>query len=134
MESFSSRSYQPRQSQFGAQGRSTGPLAPVPTTDFQSIEDFEFYRVGTTSYRISVTPSKAIHTSPYLVGGSILRRPLGSLQGSRFSFQKLLGLACWNRPIAQVKLLNLFRSQTHKDLSHHQNCLFSHILLNFYFS
>ena len=63
MESFSSRSYQPRQSQFGAQGRSPGPLAPAPPTDFQSIDDFEFYRVGTTLYRLSV---KTIERNPYV--------------------------------------------------------------------
>ena len=62
-ENFPSRSSQPRQPQFAAQARSTEPQGTAPGPHFQTIDDFEFYRLGTTSYRLS---GKTIECNPYV--------------------------------------------------------------------
>ena len=42
---------------------SRGPQAPPPQTEFLSHEDFEFYRLSNTSYRLSVL---TIESQPYV--------------------------------------------------------------------
>ena len=113
MENFPSRSYQPRQPLYGAQGRSTGPLPPAPATDFQTIDDFEFYRVGTSSSRLSVN---TIERNPYI---SVSHWWLNTAQAAWFPSRKQIFLpktarfGFWNRLIARIKLFNQFLSQTH---------------------
>ena len=127
MDNFPSRSYQPRQSQYGAQARSTGPLPAAPPTDFQTIDDFEFYRVGTTSYRLSVN---TIERNPYV---SVSHWWFNTAQAAWFPSRKQIFLpkAAWFGLLEQAdrasQVIQPIPEPSPPGLSDHQNCFLNHI-------
>ena len=124
MENYRARSYLPRQHQFAAQGRSTGPLAPAPPTDFQTIDDFEFYRVGTTSYRLSVS---TIERNPYV---SVSHWWFNTAQAAWFPSRKQIFLpkaarfGLLEQADRASRVIQPIPEPIQQGLSDHQNCLF----------
>ena len=114
----------PRQTLYATSPGARAVIAPGPPTDFQTVDDFEFYRVGTTSYRISVS---TIEHKPYI---SISHWWFNTAQAAWFPSRKQIFLpkSAWFGLLEQAdrasEAIQPLHDPNEQGLSNHQNCLF----------